>query len=225
MADEQHLEFERPASKHEVRAAARAEAGLPPKEPKKRLADKIPQLPRMAVDPDKIRKPNQRAMAVVAKRAVGVPWPEIVEELGYESVSSAQTAYIAALANMAPRESLEQLRQLEGMRAEQQLRRSVEMASAEYLIVRTGDLDEDGNEIVKRVVNADRLRWHEQAGKDLALHAMITGAKAPTRIEVSASAQELNEIASELIAAEGGGAIEAGIFDLDEIEAEVVEEE
>lgn len=56
-------------------------------------------------------------------------------------------------------------------------------------------------------------------------HAMITGAKAPVRVEVAASVQELNEIANELIAAEGSRDLEADIFDLDEIEAEVVEED
>lgn len=225
MADEQHLEFERPASKHEERAAARAEAGLPPKEPKKRLADKIPQLPALQVDPANLRKPDQRAVACVNLRVAGTPFHEIARLLEYESAGSAKAAYISAMANLFPQESWEQLRQTETMRAEQQLRRSVEMASAEYLIVHTGEVDEDGNEIVKRVANADRLRWHEQAGKDLALHAMITGAKAPVRVEVAASVQELNEIANELIAAEGSRDLEADIFDLDEIEAEVVEED
>ena len=225
MVDEQHLEFERPATKGEERAAARPPAGPPPLGQKIRLRDQIPQLPDLGVDPDTIKKPDQRAVACVNMRIAGAPFHEIAKQLEYESAASAKSAYVSALANLYPQEAMEQLRQTEAMRAEQQLRRSVAMASAEYLLVRTGELDDDGNEIIKRVPNTDRLRWHEQAGKDLALHAAITGAKAPTRVEIAASVQELNEIAAELIQAEGTRDIEADVFDLDEIEAEVVEEE
>lgn len=224
MPGEQHLEFERPASKGEERAAAREAAGLPPRQPKKRLAQ-IPVLPPLGVDPDTLKKPDQRAVACVNLRIAGTPFHEIAAQLEYESAGAAKAAYTAALANLYPTEAWEQLRQTEAMRAEQQLRRSVAMASADYLLVHTGELDEDGNEIINRVPNTDKLRWHEQAGKDLMMHAIITGAKAPTRVEVSASVQELTEIANELIAAEGSRDVEADIFELEELEAEVVEEE
>lgn len=220
MAAENHLEFERPQSYAEKRAAEGR-----PRSPKKRLAERIPQLPALDVDPEKLRKPDQRSVACVNMRIAGAPFHEIAASLEYESAGAAKAAYVAALASLYPQEGWEQLRQTEAMRAEQQLRRSIEMASADYLVVHTGEFDDDGEEIVERVPNSEKLRWHEQAGKDLALHAMITGAKAPTRVEVSASVQELNEIANELIAAEGHRDLEADIFDLDEIEAEVVEED
>lgn len=218
MTEEQHLEFERAKPKPQVLAE---KYGRKPREKKSEVG--IPVLPPMQVDLDEVRKPDQRAVACVNMRLAGTPWPDVTRELGYATVSTAKAAYISALAHMYPQEASETLRHTEALRAEQQLRRSVAMASADYLIVH--EEDEDGNVVERRVPNAEKLRWHEQAGKDLALHALITGAKAPSRIEISATVQELNAIASELIAAETAGDIEADIFDLDEIEAEVVEED
>lgn len=203
------LDFDKPDSKAEKRRQRRkAEGKAEPKRPEP-LKERIPALPALGVDPDKIRKPDQRAVACVNMRLAGAPFHEIAKQLEYASPMAAKNAYISALANMFPTEDWETLRQVEAMRAEQLLRRSFAMASADYLV--DGDTGE-------RIPNRDRFRWHEQAGKDLALHAMITGAKAPTRMEVSADTQELNHLVNVLLQQAGGSEeIEADVFEIEEL--------
>lgn len=176
-----------------------------------RRARQIPKLPKFNVTAEDIKDADRRAQACVNLKLAGASWQEIARELSYASAKSAQQAYVSALANMYPVEDWETLRQTEALRAEQQLNRSVMMASAEYLV---------DSETGERMPNRDRLRWHEQAGKDLALHAMITGAKAPTRVEVSASVQELNQMVDAIIASSGGeNEVEADVFELDQLPA------
>jgi len=200
----------------------------PPRKPSggRRRVAKIPRLERRPVDPDLISKPDQRAVAVVNMRIAGTPWPVIAEELSYTSPAAAEQAYINALANLYPVEAAENLRQTEAMRAEVLFRQSLAMAQADYLVV--DELDEDeksetyGQMIQHRVENTDKLRWHEQAGKDLALHAAITGAKAPARVEVNATTAELNQMVQALIAQRISDSdeqiIEADVWDVDDIE-------
>lgn len=180
----------------------------------------IPELPPLEVDPSKLRNPDQRAAACVNMKLAGAPFHEIAKELGYADAQTAKTAYIAALARMNPVEDWETLRQTEALRAEQQLARSVAMASADYLVVKRTVKDEEGKEyeLIEHVPNADKLRWHEQAGKDLALHAMITGAKAPARVEISADTQELNQMVQVLLQNQASqGEIEAEVWDAEEV--------
>lgn len=212
----QRAEFDKPQRKSEKRAVAGKTAAK-----KKPLKDRIPVLPSLDVDPEKLRKPDQRAVAAVNMRVVMTPFHEIARVLGYASPGDAKAAVISALANMFPTEAAEMVRQQEAMRAEQLLGRSMAMASADYFV--------DANDPDHKIPNADKLRWHEQAGKDLALHAMITGAKAPARMEVTASTQELNQMVSALLIAQEGGQLEleADVFAIDDIpyvEAEIVEE-
>lgn len=221
MSDETRVDFDREPSRAEKRRAK----GLAPK--KYRQAT-VPKLPELNVDPDTIGRPDQRAIACVNMRLNGAPFHEIAKSLEYASPATAKQAYTAALANMNPVEDWETLRQVEALRAETLFRRSLAMASADYLVVHKVVEDEDGvmHEIEERVPNTDRLRWHEQAGKDLALHAMITGAKAPARVEVSATTQELNQMVHVLL--QNGGAenaIEADIWDAEEIPEDAEEED
>lgn len=193
MTEPKRLDFERPPTSAEL-AKKRAEQKGTPKSVVRRGA--IPELPSLEVDPKDIRKPDQRAVACVTLVNAGATWWEVVQKLDYADVTSAKAAYVAALAKMAPIGDFETLRQMEAMRAENLFRRSLAMASADYLVVRRTATDDEGNEyeIEEHVPNTDKLRWHEQAGKDLALHAMITGAKAPARVELTADTQELNQM-------------------------------
>ena len=202
MSDEvQRMDFEKPESYAEAAKRIRKEHGLPELAPKA----SVPVLPPMQVDPETIQKADQRAIACVNMRLAGAPFWEIAQTLEYANAGSAKAAFIAAMAEMNPPEDWETLRQQEAMRAEQQLRRSIAMASADYLVD-----DETG----QRIPNTEKLKWHEQASKDIALHVMITGAKAPNRIEVSATVQELNAMVNTLIAKQGG--------ELEELEADVL---
>lgn len=216
MTDPKRVMFDRPQTQAEIRAAAG-----------KRVVKRnpIPELPPLDIDPQQVRKPDQRAVACVNLRLAGTPFHEIAKQLEYVDASAAKAAYFAALASTNPPEDWETLRQTEVLRAEAQLRRSTAMASAAYLVVHRTAVEEDGTEVEveEHIPNVDQLRWHEQAGKDLALHAMISGAKAPTRLEVSADTQELNQMVQVLLQKHGEQRqVEANIFDLDVIDAEEV---
>jgi hypothetical protein len=208
----QHFDAPKPKRKSEQRAAA-GKAG----KKRKPLKERIPQLPPLAVEPDALTTPDTRAAAVVNLRMVGTPWPEVVKELGYASVQSAQTAYYSALANLHPVENWETLRQVEAMRAENLLGQAMRMASADYLV------DDKGN----KIANTDKIRWHDQALKALQTHATITGAKAPTRMEVTADTAELNAMVQVLMQQHQGEITqEASIWDVEDVEdAEVVDDD
>jgi hypothetical protein len=187
-----HLKFPKPPAR-------------PFPEPKPR---EIPVLPSLGVDPADIAatSPDMRAVACVNMRLAGAPFHEIAKALEYKNAAMAKTAYIRALASTHPPEDWETLRQTEVMRAEQLMRRSFTMAAADYFV--------DMNDPTKKIPNTQKLQWHEQAGKDLALHAMISGAKAPTRLELMPSEVELNQMVNALLQAQG---------ELPEIEGEVID--
>jgi hypothetical protein len=206
----QYFDAPQPPRKSDVRKAA----GKSGKKPKP-LKERIPQLPPLAVNPDDISTPDTRAAAVVNLRMLGTPWPDVVKELGYASVQSAQTAYYSALAGLHPKENFEVLQQVEALRAENLLGQAMRMASADFLV------DDKGN----RIANTDKLRWHDQALKALQLHARITGAQAPARMEVTADTAELNAMVQVLMQQHAGEITqEASIWDVEDVEdAEVVE--
>lgn len=207
------LDFGQAMSKAQQREAA----GLP-RVPKKPLKERIPRLPdEPRIDPATITNADQRAIACANMRLAGTPFHEIANELGYVDAAAARAAYISALARMNPAEDLETLRQGATLRAEVLFRQSLAMASADYLV------DEEGN----KIANADKLRWHEQAAKDLNLLTMITGAKAPAKLEVSSTTQELSQMVHVLVQANGMQPAEADIWAIAEteaIDAEIVEE-
>ncbi|QIG59026.1 helix-turn-helix DNA binding domain protein [Microbacterium phage Fransoyer] len=214
MPDVNRLDFEKGMSKAEQRRTN----GNPVK-PQKPLKERIPRLPdEPRVDPSTITTADQRAIACANMRLAGAPFHEIAKELGYADASSAKSAYISALASMNPVEDLETLRQSAALRAEILFRQSLGMASADYLV------DEEGN----RLPNTEKLRWHEQASKDLNLLTVITGAKAPARVEVNASTQEMSQMVHLLVQANGMQDAEADVWQVSEmeaIEADIVEED
>jgi hypothetical protein len=151
-------------------------------------------------------------------RLAGAPFHEIAKALEYKNAAMAKTAYIRALAATHPPEDWETLRQLEVMRAEQLLRRSFAMASADYFV--------DQDDPTKKIPNTQKLAWHEQAGKDLALHATISGAKAPARVEIMPSEVELNQMVNAILLAQGElPELEGEVIDLEDIPDEPEEAE
>lgn len=215
MPDITRLDFDKAMTKaQQLNADGRKRAPKP-----KPLKERIPTLPKEPrVDPSEITDADTRSLACANMRLAGTPFHEIARELGYESAQQARAAYISALARMNPPEDLETLRQGATLRAETLFRQSLAMASADYLV------DSETNE---KIANTDRLRWHEQAAKDLNLLTMITGAKAPARLEVSATTQELSQMVHVLVQANGIQEPEADMWEVAEmeaIEAEIVEE-
>jgi hypothetical protein len=214
VADEEdvnRVEFDKPQRKSERRGATggAGDAGDSGSAKKRDLKARIPKLPDIPIDPATLERPDTRARACVNLRLAGASFYDIAKELGYADAGSAQHAYYSALAGMAPMSNIETLRAEAALRAEAQFKRSFAMAGADYLVdAETGE----------KLPNTDRLRWHEQAGKDLALHVAITGAKAPARVEVSASTQELNQIVETLLLAQGQDVThEADVFEISEL--------
>lgn len=200
----EHVDIPKP----ETKAEKRKRLGKKPKKPKDRPL--VPVLPKVTTDPEVLKKPDQRSAACVNLRLAGAGFQAIADELGYASAQSAQDAYVAALANMYPMSSWETLRQEAALRAEARLRQSLAMANADYFV--------DANNPKKVIPNTDKLRWHEQSGKDLQLHVMITGARAPQRIEMSADTQELNALLQTLLSAQSEQPeIEASVWDLEQV--------
>lgn len=148
MSDERHLDFEKPKTK----AEQRAEAGKTGEKPKP-LKERIPVLPSLEVDPAKVGRPDQRAVACANMRLAGAPFHEIAKALQYADAAAAKQAFIAAMAGMNPVEDIETLRQSEAMRAELLFRRSLAMASADYLVVTETD-PETGEEREVHVAKA-----------------------------------------------------------------------
>jgi hypothetical protein len=179
-----YLEIERPAKKASKKTEDKAA---------KRAA--IPVLPPVArIDPDDIDLRGgitQLDEAAVNLRVNGAPFEEIARVLSLPSAGDAYTRVIRALAKSHPREDWETTRQLEVARAEQLMRRSFAMAAAEFFV----DI-ENPDELIP---NTDQLRWHQQAGMDLALHAKITGAQAPTRVEITPTDQEYDALVTEVL--------------------------
>lgn len=152
---------------------------------------------------------SRRAMACVNMRIAGAPWPEIAAALDYATPALAKTDFITALARTHEPEDWETLRMTAASRAEALFRRSFAMAGADYLV---------DSETGERIPNPDRLRWHEQAGKDLALHASITGAKAPTKMEISPDEEMFDKLVNRMLTANGyTEVIEAEVLELEEI--------
>lgn len=220
MAEAKRVEFEQAMSKAEQRKGI-------PERPRPPLRDRIPKLPPMErLSPEQLKDSDTRAVACVNLKLAGAPFHEIAKELGYASAESARAAYYSALANMHPPEDIESLRQMEGLRAEKLFAASFAKASATHFV--TTEIDPNtGNEVEVMIANVDQLKWHEQAAKDLALHATITGAKAPARMEVNATTEEISRIVHLIAESKGETVMEADVWEMSEIEAidaEVVED-
>lgn len=202
----------------------------PPKRPRSKKSQDdekrravIPVLPQVArLDPDDIDMRGgvtKLDEAVVSMRIDGAPFEEIARVLSLPSAEAAYTRMVAALAKTHPREDWETLRNLEVARAEQLMRRSFAMAEADFFV--------DAEDPTVMIPNTEKLRWHQQAGQDLALHATITGAKAPTRVEITPTDQEYDALVTEVLRARGHvEPKEYNILAIEDIQdAEVVEGE
>lgn len=181
MDDVIHLDFEDPSKERkrerdrtrqrDKRAAAKAEARA------------IPVLPKSEIPIEEIRgNPTLRSRACVNLRIERVPWPEVVRMLEYESVEKARADFLRQMAGMHQPEEAETMRLLTVANLEQLLRRSMAMAGADYLV--------DAEDPSRKIPNTERLRWHEQAGRDLNLLATITGVRAPLKVEVTPSEEQ-----------------------------------
>lgn len=152
--------------------------------------------------------PGKRAWAAFSMRKRMIPYSEIAEYLDYESAAHAKAAVCAILAATASPEDTETLRHTIVAGLEDQLRRSITMASANSFV------DAEGI----TYPNLDRLAWHAEARRDYEVLARISGAQAAAQVQVTADAQEIDRVVRAIEAAQGRSIIEADVVELGVLE-------
>lgn len=200
-----HLDFEEPSSPPpaEKTKKTREDKGLLP-------ITRLPEREKPLTSTEVVRGVSQRARACVNMRLEGASFMEIADILEYETPQDAKRDCERALAATHPPEDWETMRQLATARAESQFAESLKHAKADYLV------DEQGN----RVPNVDKLRWHQQASSDLMNFVTISGAKAPTKVEITPGEAQMERIVEELLQ-RGGYSVaqEADVLELTAIES------
>jgi hypothetical protein len=184
-----------------------------PKEPAEPKPPAIPTLPKDApiVLADEMKGGiTDRARAATNMKVDGLSFQEIAEILEYKDAGEAKREIERTLAKTHSSSDWETLRLIAAARAEERLRRSSAMANADYLVL------EDGS----KVPNERKLQWHQLAGVDLMNWATITGAKAPTKMEITPDVEVLDQLVNRLAAAAGVEDImDAEVIELDDIPA------
>jgi hypothetical protein len=155
--------------------------------------------------------PGKRAWAAFAMRKRMIPFEEIAEFLDYDTPGHAASAVYGIVAATAPTspEGMETLRGTIIAGLEDQLRRSITMASANEFV------DAEGN----RYPNHDRIAWHAEARRDYEILARVSGAQAAAQIQlISPEAAELDQIVRAIEARQGRSIVEADVVDVEVIE-------
>lgn len=152
----------------------------------------IPQLPppeKRLTDENLRGGISNRDRAIVNLKLEGASYAEISDELEIHDVAKVKRAYERALALTHTSDDWETLRMTAAARAEVLFKRSFAMAKADRLILPDGE----------EVANTEQLRWHQQAASDLMAHATITGAKAPTKVELTPGEEQMDKIVQQLV--------------------------
>lgn len=203
-----HMDFEEPKDEK-------------PKKPKKERKEKAP--PQYATLPpaevvtgtEVVGGVSARDRAAVNLRLAGASYAEVADTLDFRDASEARKAIERTLAKTHAPDDWESLRMIASARAEAQFKRSFAMAGADYLVL------EDGT----KVPNTEKLRWHQQASADLMNHAIITGAKAPTKVEITPDEEKLDALVSRLMLEMGHeDVLDAEVLELEQIPDEPKEE-
>lgn len=201
-----HLDLEEPK---DAKKPAR-KGGKKAEKPKKVVIPTLPPPQKPLTDSEVRRGVSNRDKSAVNLKLAGASYQEIADTLDFRDAMDAKRTVERALAATHSPDDWETLRMVEGARAEQLFARSLAMASADFLV------DEEGN----RIPNLDKLRWHQQAAADLMNHALITGAKAPAKIEITPDDSKLEAIVNEMMSRLGHEEIiEADVIELTAIPA------
>jgi hypothetical protein len=189
--------------------------GVPAKAPTKTGTNRtiaVPVLPEADIDFETLKRnatnPSRRAWAAFAMRKRMIPFTEIADFLEYETPAHAKAAVVAVLSATVKPEDTETLRQTIISGLEDQLRRSITLASANEF------RDADGT----TYPNHDRLAWHKEARQDYEVLARISGAQAAAQIQViNPDAAQMDEVIREIERLQGRGIVEADVLELEEI--------
>ena len=175
----------------------------------------LPEPPKVVANNEVRGGLSNRDRAIVNMKLDGASYQEISEALEIHNVASVKKAFERALAMTHSSDDWETLRMTAAARAEKLFQRSMAMASADRLVL------PDGTE----VANAERLSWHRQAASDLMAHATITGAKAPTKVELTPGEEQMDKIVAELVARMGHeDIVDAEVLEFETLEIESLPE-
>lgn len=188
-------------------------------EKKKAVVPVLPERPVLTGDEIK-RGVSMRSRSAANLKIEGFSYQEIAEMLEFQTAAEAKRAVETTLAAIHTDSDLETLRILASSRAEKLLRQSMAMASADFLV---------DSETGERIANSEKLRWHQQASADVMNWAAITGAKAPTKLEITPGEAQFEEIVSRMLERAGvEEVLELDVIELDDIptvDAEEIDDE
>lgn len=153
---------------------------------------------------------SNRDRAIVSLKIDGASFAEIADLLEIESIAEVKRAFERTIAMTHGPEEYETLRMTAAARLEALVKRSMAMASADYLLDTTTGL---------KLPNTEKRQWHAQAGADVMMLAQITGAKAPTRVEITPDEARMESLTAKVLAALGetNTVLDAEVIELDVI--------
>lgn len=206
MSDPVYMDFDEPEHPFDSAPNSRARK----KKEKKQGIPRLPK-PKPPLTGDEVRRGvSERSRSAANLKVEGYSYAEIADLLEYETPQDAERAVTGVLASIHGSDDYETLRLIVTARAEQQFKRSAAMAGADYLVLKDGT----------KVPNADKIRWHREASNDLMNYALITGTKAPTRVEITPGEADMERIASEILRRQGiEDIVDAEVIELDQIPA------
>ena len=182
---------------------------------KKEPKEKKPEIPRLpdkevaVITGDEVRRGvSDRARAAANLKVEGYTYAEIADKLEFESPQDAKRAVESVLAAIHGPGDYETLRLIATARLEAQIKRTTAMAGADFLVL------EDGSQ----VPNVDKLRWHQAASTDIMNWAIVTGAKAPTKVEITPDEAALERLVAEIATRTGHeDIIEVDVLELTQV--------
>jgi hypothetical protein len=157
---------------------------------------------------------SDRARAATNLKVDGFSYQEIADMLEFKDAKEAKREVEHTLAMTHTADDYETLRTLAASRAEQRLRLSSQMAGAHYLVIKNADGTEE------KVANERQLQWAALAATDLMNWATITGAKAPTKMEITPDLAALDTLVDRIARAAGHEDIlDAEVIDMEALPA------
>lgn len=180
----------------------------------KELVPKPPEIERPPTSDEVRQGVSERARAVAKYRTLAYSYQEIADIMGLKDAKEAQRIHHGVIAATLDPEAIETQRAVVLSRAEMLFKNSVQMATATHLVAH----DEESGEDIE-VPNTDRLRWHQVAAADLMNIAVLTGAKAPTKIEFTPGEADLERIVEEIVRRAGHEDImDADVLELSQVD-------
>lgn len=198
------------------KAGKRAQKGKngKPKKPKEAEPKKpqIPKPPSREIVPltgDEIKRGiSERSRAAANLKVEGYSYADIADLLEFRNAQDAKRAVESVLAAIHGPGDYETLRLIATARAEDNFKRSSSMARAHFIETEDGE----------RLPNVDQKWWHAQSTTDLMTWVNITGAKAPTKLEITPGDEDVERLV-QLLAERSGheDIIDADVIEFDEI--------